>query len=1211
MVNCRATFVLFGTVCLAGIWCAASQAADIPQDESLSDSLSERIVSVSQGWGELGLNTSVTAGQKSLKLRIKDTEYARGLGHHANGEIVVDLGGQFQTFQAEIGIQWQDGDNAASVVFQVYVDNKKAFDSGVMHHHDAPRPVAVSVAGAKELRLVANDAGDGISFDCANWADARLIRNPAAPKEAADSGINIVPFGQVLWWDPKVMTGTKAGRVHEFPADDVAPYKEILPAADGTYTVPTTDTTGCIGLQWDENRMLRRLMLTFSSAAAVPPIESIQLQSWTGASAWQGQWQPVVVTPTQVENRLIWSLAYNQVARGTQKVRWVFSATRRPIILKDFFASTRSRCDTMDVRIESARPDASVKADIDIYNGVLLDGAQRSPSHCAWDNSKPLTLKIRFAVPQRYKVDRTVLRFRLPHTAFGVAIEDLLTNEAVYVPHAGVFVTRLPVPVTLADYLKKIAGQKTVLQQVRDQPDQDFARAWSVVHNPIQDLGPMMLSLANDNRKFTVGREGTIWFDEYDRPDDPQGARPGTIYTLSFNLPWRCAYRCGSKSLSVTRHVQGEWLPIPVMTAREGSVEYRQTTCVAPVGDSAADAPPWFYDRAVCVAEYRAANSGDAAAPTRMALSFGHAKNRPFQLQEVKEGLLVVQGDRFLALIDTRKAAPLAVKREAEGVVLLGDLPGGATARCLVYIPGWKVAPQDYLSLLDNAGATTRVESYWTMLLDPAMQIEIPNRQLSNIIRASQVHCLLAARNEKRGAGISAWTAAAVYGPLESESNSIIRGMDMTGHTDFARRSLEFLLSYRTEEGFITTGYTIVGTGEVLWTLAEHYERTHDRAWMKHIAPEIVRICQWITRQREKTKRLDARAQKVPEYGLMPPGVSADWDRYAYRFFNDAHYYAGLEASARMLADIGDPAAPSIRDEAERYREDIVRAYHLVQARMPVVKLANGTWVPADPAITNCLGRVEDFLPAEDADRTWGYSVELGAHQLAATGVLAPDSQETDWIADYLEDVQFLRSGWGDYPEEATRKDVFSLGGFAKLQPYYCRIAELYALRDEVKPFIRSYFNTIPVLVSAENLSFWEHLANRGAWNKTHETGWFLCQTRIMFVDERGDDLWLAPFVTNQWLKDGMKIAVRNAPTRCGPVGYTINSAAADGRIEATIRFPTPTTAKRVVLRLRHPEGKLMRAVTVNDQPHTEFDARREIIVIQPAAETIAIRAQY
>ena len=130
-------------------------------------------------------------------------------------------------------------------------------------------------------------------------------------------------------------------------------------------------------------------------------------------------------------------------------------------------------------------------------------------------------------------------------------------------------------------------------------------------------------------------------------------------------------------------------------------------------------------------------------------------------------------------------------------------------------------------------------------------------------------------------------------------------------------------------------------------------------------------------------------------------------------------------------------------------------------------------------------------------------------------------------MVDYLEDVQFLRTGMGGYAEENNRKDFFCFGGFAKLQPYYCRIAEIYAMRDDVKPFIRSYFNCIPTLVSKENLSFWEHFHNQCGWNKTHETGWFLCQTRVMFIGERDDELWLAPFVTNHWMKDGMKVSVQ------------------------------------------------------------------------------------
>jgi hypothetical protein len=66
-------------------------------------------------------------------------------------------------------------------------------------------------------------------------------------------------------------------------------------------------------------------------------------------------------------------------------------------------------------------------------------------------------------------------------------------------------------------------------------------------------------------------------------------------------------------------------------------------------------------------------------------------------------------------------------------------------------------------------------------------------------------------------------------------------------------------------------------------------------------------------------------------------------------------------------------------------------------------------------------------------------------------------------------------------------------------------------VRDDVKPCIRSYFNALSSLLNEETLSFWKHFHNGGGWNKTHETGWFLCQTAIMFAMERGDELWLAP----------------------------------------------------------------------------------------------------
>jgi hypothetical protein len=475
---------------------------------------------------------------------------------------------------------------------------------------------------------------------------------------------------------------------------------------------------------------------------------------------------------------------------------------------------------------------------------------------------------------------------------------------------------------------------------------------------------------------------------------------------------------------------------------------------------------------------------------------------------------------------------------------------------------------------------------------------------------------LIAARNEDKGKYVSPCIDAMLYGPLESEAQAVILGMDMSGHADFARRGLEFFLKRYNSSGFLTTGYTMIGTGEHLWTLAECYRRNPDRQWLKKTAPVLVRACKWIIAQRAKTKRLDANGDKVPEYGLMPPGATADWGRYCYRFFNDVQYYYGLRTTGQILARIGHPEASAILADAKDYREDLLRAYRWTEARMPVVPLGNGTWVPNPPAHLYLFGNVEDMLVVYGPDKTFAYNAEIGANHLVANGLLDPHGRESSEIMDYLEDHQFLRSGHHDYVEASNRKNPYTLGGFGKIQPYYGRNAEVCALRDDVKPFLRSYFNAMCSLVNEENLTFWEHFHNTGAWDKTHETGWFLVQTASMFTMDRDGELWLAPMVTNRWLQDGMTVSVRNAPTRFGKVSYSITSAAADGHIDAEIQLPsreTPTrqTPKRLVIRVRHPEGKPMRAVTVDGKSHSDFDARRECVVIAPTKHRVTVRVEY
>ena len=292
---------------------------------------------------------------------------------------------------------------------------------------------------------------------------------------------------------------------------------------------------------------------------------------------------------------------------------------------------------------------------------------------------------------------------------------------------------------------------------------------------------------------------------------------------------------------------------------------------------------------------------------------------------------------------------------------------------------------------------------------------------------------------------------------------------------------LDYFLHRYNTSGFLTTGYTTFGTAWHLWTLGEHYQLYHDTDWLREAAPEIERAVDWIVRQTDKTKR------RAPEYGLMPPGVIADWNSFAYHYALNAYYYAALRGVGAALADLR-VSRSSRREEAiaedrafrashqalshaADLRANILRAYRWTQAQSPALPLRDGTWIPHYPSQVHSPGKLADFFPGQDAGRSWCYDVEIGAHQLVPTGVLDPRDREVERIMDHMEDVQFLSDGWFDYPATMNEKDWFDLGGFSKVQPYYTRNCEVYALRDEVKPFVRSYFNTLAAMLNPEVLT--------------------------------------------------------------------------------------------------------------------------------------------
>jgi hypothetical protein len=104
--------------------------------------------------------------------RIGDRPYERGLGTQAYSTITYDVAGCAR-FAAEVGVGAEKG-GAGTVGFEVWVDGRRMFDSGVRRGADAAKRVDIPLSGATALKLIANDGGDGVNCDHADWADARL-----------------------------------------------------------------------------------------------------------------------------------------------------------------------------------------------------------------------------------------------------------------------------------------------------------------------------------------------------------------------------------------------------------------------------------------------------------------------------------------------------------------------------------------------------------------------------------------------------------------------------------------------------------------------------------------------------------------------------------------------------------------------------------------------------------------------------------------------------------------------------------------------------------------------------------------------------------------------------------------------------------------------------------------------------------------------------
>lgn len=141
--------------------------------------------SATNGWGpvERDLSNGEDLAGDGRVLTLNGRTFTKGLGAHAASEVRYALDGTCTLLAATVGVD-DEVSTRGSVGFQVWRDGVLAADSGTVTGADAGRPLVADITGARDLRLVVTDGGDGITSDHADWADLRVYCGAAAPPPA-------------------------------------------------------------------------------------------------------------------------------------------------------------------------------------------------------------------------------------------------------------------------------------------------------------------------------------------------------------------------------------------------------------------------------------------------------------------------------------------------------------------------------------------------------------------------------------------------------------------------------------------------------------------------------------------------------------------------------------------------------------------------------------------------------------------------------------------------------------------------------------------------------------------------------------------------------------------------------------------------------------------------------------------------------------------
>ena len=373
--------------------------------------------------------------------------------------------------------------------------------------------------------------------------------------------------------------------------------------------------------------------------------------------------------------------------------------------------------------------------------------------------------------------------------------------------------------------------------------------------------------------------------------------------------------------------------------------------------------------------------------------------------------------------------------------------------------------------------------------------------------------------------------------------------------------------------------------GAILYTISQIYRMGRDQEWFARVAPDLIRGCEWIIRERSKTKMM---GNQDISYGLLPPHRSnVDNAAGTQEYCGNAWCWAGMNEVGIALTELGgDFKNEGVRllKEADQYRENIFASMDKATIKEEDLKFIP-LYIHTKKPYSHCLESTEAFY------YTW-----ISCRMLESNIFDITDGRMSSYLNFFERDGLIFGL--------ARKNGSYGLGYTAHFSAGYgISNLRMGKLDRSLLNFygMLSYGMARNLYTAQEHDNFIEGKNDSWYWARQphlHSTSELIRITNKMLVLEEKTELWLAHGTPRAWLENGKNIEVTNAQTCFGPCSFSIKSKVANKIIEATVHCQSSSNLPSAIkLKLRHPEGKSIKKVEINGSSFSDYE--NDIIILR------------